>query len=497
MLLTTSLNNKVIAVLNKKLSFNEKKVYRLKLSSFHNEKLISSEFVQVIVTTTNTINETTITENAITTTTALKQQQLTPLEFENSTYSISIPSNIITNSEIIEIKLRNANKSIDTIVYSLVFDEDDESINNLMNYYFKIDENNGIIRIITSIQNLNINLIKLKVKATYKNLLNNLTYATKNDTDFNKNYFYNYLIPAFCVVKINVFVPTTSVVPTTTTIPATTTTTTIVQITSTYPLIYYHSLFKESKINDFDIYNNKYDEINIFNFNETLNINKGLNSNECVVRYELSNKEIINYEKIKFQVLNQISNCLKYIEISKTGCLKLRLNETCDTFETDFKFKVCSMNGGNEKCSKIYTQNLLINSSIFNDNNKKNSIALFFDYAQQSLFNSAIVFYGFLISLIILVITLSSLLCWLNRRKKRLLNKKSRKINLDTNVDSSSKELNFASIVSAIKNKIMNAKPKFDTKSIGETLSEKKVAGKKYNDGCTLPHSEEVKIIKI
>ena len=318
LLISTLLNNKLIAVLNKKLSHKEQNYYKLKLSSFDNDNEISSEYVLISVTS-NTNSETISAEGT------LQPTQLTPLEFENSTYSIEIPSNIKINTEILNIKLKN--NFNDLISYSLVFDNE-ESISLIMENYFNIDKNNGIIKMISSIENLNIDFIKLKVKATYANILNN----NMNDLNFSDNYFYNYLIPAFCDIKITVYAPaTTSTTTTKIDLPITTTTTfqTIITttvsnqiLTKSVPII--STIYQSRILNDLDYFK----DIEISNFKDNLNTT-GLNFTDCLTNYEINNKDINPLSIIKYQILNQSTyhTCFKNIEILNSGCLKIDFNE--------------------------------------------------------------------------------------------------------------------------------------------------------------------------
>jgi hypothetical protein len=442
LLLSSSLNNKVIVVLNKKLSFKQQNFYRLKLSSYHNETLISNEFVHISLT--GSLNNET-------------ESILTPLEFENLTYSLTISADMMPNTNLINIKLKNSNS--DSIIYSFVFDNESIDNNNnnsvIMNDYFKID--NGLLTIKKSIGNLNINFIKLKIKATYKHLLNN------NDLNFNENYF----IPAFCVVKIIVVQPSTVVSTTTIYVTTRMTTAAILSNYTSYPVLY-------GKMNEIAAGNNSDVFLNITNFNSNeVNLTK-INGNECVIDYEIGNNE----SRIEFKIVEETNFCLKNITISSVGCLKFDVNETCGLVEASIKFKVCFVSDV-EKCSRIYTQNLKINSTY----KKKNTINLFIDYAQQNLFNSAILVYGFLIAIVFLFFALFFLLCCLNKRKNRYLMKKKQQLQqqqqpTQIQQEEQKQKLSSSSILTAIKYKIMTKKQNY----------------KNYNDGCTLTNEVSPKI---
>ena len=479
LLISTSLNNKLIAVLNKKLSFKEQAFFRLKLTLLLNEtKEISSEYVHISVRSSS-ISETT---------SILKLHQLTPLEFENSTYSLEIPSNIMINTEILQIKLKNKNINFneDSISYSLVFDNE-ESINSLIiSNYFSIDQDNGIIRTKNSIESLNIDLIKLNVKATYTNLFKNI-----NNDDM--NYFYNYLIPAFCVVKISIFTPTTTTTASTTYFEAPLTTQT--NEVSTKELSSILTNYQSRIFNDLP----SIGDVDVSNFQDYLNIT-GLNLADCVTIYETNYKEI-NLLNIKFQVLNQTrpqNSCFNKIEIVNSGCLKIDFNDGCDgSNETDFKFRVCVMKQNFERCSKVYVQNLTFNKHV-DTNNKKNGISLFVDYVHRSFFNSAFLFYGFLVTIVLLFFVLLFLVCWLNRRKKMLVIKKSQQSHQESqeqeDMANVGKEFNFASIVSAIKYKMMNTR--HVTSYLSEECNPEKVMNNSNNNGQTLPNSKSVSFYK-
>jgi hypothetical protein len=488
LLISTLLNNKLIGILNKKLSYEEQNYYRLKLISFDNNEEISSEYVLISVTSSSTNIETISAEGT------LKPNQLTPLEFENSTYSIEIPSNIMINAEILNIKLKN--NFHDSISYSLIFDNE-ESINFITRNYFDIDKNYGIIRIINPIENLNIDFIKLKVKAIYSNLLNNYI----NDLNFSENYFYNYLLPAFCDVKITVYVPTTTttVKPITTTITQISTSVIELHITATptiipttasnhistksIPIII--TSYQSRILNDLD----NFEVIEISNFKDNLNTT-GSNFADCVANYEINNKDI-NPLSIKYQILNQsiYNTCFKNIEILNNGCLRIDLNDICDVVDTDFKFKVCFLTETSQKCSKVYVQNLTY--KILDTNNTKNTVSSIMDYAHQSIFNSTILFYGFLVAIVALFCILFTLVCWISKRKKSLILDKPQKSQHDSQeIEDESKEFNFTSIVSAIKYKMMNTSKQMDGKFLNTDVD--KTIEANQNNGCTLPKSDDV-----